>query len=206
MAETSPLDIVRTVVDLRARVQAWRREGETVGLVPTMGVLHEGHLSLVRRSRAATTRTIATLFVNPKQFGPNEDFSVYPRDEASDAGKLADVGADLLFAPGIEEMYPAGSVTQVSVPQIGDVLEGEFRPGFFTGVATVVTKLLLQSLPDVAVFGEKDFQQLQVIRRLVADLDIPARIEGGPTVREEDGLAMSSRNAYLSEDQRRMAP
>ena len=204
--EKTALDIVRTVNELRARIHVWRANGESVGLVPTMGALHEGHLSLVRRSQAVVSRTVVSLFVNPKQFAPSEDFSIYPRDEAGDAAKLAAEGADLLFAPNIEEMYPAGSVTQVSVPGIGDILEGEFRPGFFTGVATIVTKLLLQSLPDVAVFGEKDYQQLQVIKRITVDLDIPVRIEGAPTVREENGLAKSSRNAYLSPEEQNIAP
>jgi pantoate--beta-alanine ligase len=206
MSDKTVVETVRTVKDLRARVKAWRQAGETVGLVPTMGALHEGHLSLVRQSRAVTDHTITTLFVNPKQFGENEDFSVYPRDETADAIKLADEGADLLFAPEAVEMYPRGSVTEVHVPGIGDLLEGEFRPGFFTGVATVVSKLLLQALPDVAIFGEKDYQQLQVIIRMAADMDIPVRIEGAPTVREADGLAMSSRNEYLSAEERKQAP
>ena len=206
MLKKTALDTVRTVADLRARISAWRANGESVGLVPTMGALHEGHLSLVRRSQAMVSRTVVSVFVNPKQFAPTEDFSVYPRDEAGDAVKLAAQGADLLFAPNVEQMYPAGSVTQISVPGIGDILEGEFRPGFFTGVATIVTKLLLQSLPDIAVFGEKDYQQLQVIKRMTADLDIPVRIEGAPTVREENGLAKSSRNTYLSPEEQGIAP
>ena len=200
------LEIVRTVADLRNRVASWRAEGETVGLVPTMGALHEGHLSLVRLSMQATSRTVATLFVNPKQFAPTEDLAVYPRDEAADAALLEGQGAHLLFAPGAGEIYPAGHATRVSVAGIGDLLEGEHRPGFFDGVATVVTKLLLQALPDVAFFGEKDYQQLQVIRRLSEDLNIPVRIEGGATVREPDGLAMSSRNAYLTATERAAAP
>jgi pantoate--beta-alanine ligase len=206
MPADSNLDVVRSIADLRARVRQWRGAGERVGLVPTMGALHEGHLSLVRRSRAMTTRTCVTLFVNPTQFGPNEDLAVYPRTEEADAAMLAAEGADLLFAPAVAEMYPAESVTRVSVPGIGDLLEGEFRPGFFTGVATIVAKLLIQALPDVALFGEKDYQQLQVIKRMTRDLDIPAEIEGVPTVREADGLALSSRNAYLTPDERRAAP
>ena len=200
------IEIVRTVEDLRARVDAWRADGLRVGLVPTMGALHEGHLSLVRQSKAATDRTVVTLFVNPRQFGPNEDLDVYPRTEERDAALLTEEGADLLFAPGVDVMYPDGAVTVVSVPGLGDILEGEFRPGFFDGVATIVTKLLLQARAHVAFFGEKDYQQLQVIRRLAADLDIDVQIEAGETVRETDGLALSSRNVYLSEAERASAP
>jgi pantoate--beta-alanine ligase len=200
------IETVRTVAALRERLREWRAAGDTIGLVPTMGALHDGHLSLVRRSLAATARTVVTLFVNPKQFGPNEDFARYPRGEARDANLLTDAGAHLLFAPGADEMYPPGHATTVSIGLLGDILEGEFRPGFFVGVATVVTKLFLQALPDQAFFGEKDYQQLQVIKRLVRDLDIPVRIVGCPTVREADGLALSSRNAYLSPDERAIAP
>ncbi len=206
MTEVSRIEVVRNVAGLRARVAEWRAAGETVGLVPTMGALHDGHLSLVRMARKEASRVCVTLFVNPKQFNPNEDLAAYPRDEAGDVAKLAGEGTHLLFAPTVEEMYPQGSATQVAVPGIGDVLEGSFRPGFFTGVATVVAKLLLQALPDVAVFGEKDYQQLQVIKRMVADLDIPVAVCGAPTVREADGLAMSSRNAYLTAEQRAVAP
>jgi pantoate--beta-alanine ligase len=193
---------VRTVAELRARVAAWRAAGEKVALVPTMGALHEGHLSLVRLAKREASRVVATIFVNPRQFGPKEDFSSYPRTEETDRAKLAGEKVDLLFAPATEEMYPAGSATTVSVSGLGDRLEGEARPGFFSGVATIVTKLLLQAAPDVAIFGEKDYQQLLVIRRLVKDLDIPVRIVGGATVREADGLALSSRNAYLSAAER----
>lgn len=200
------ITVVRTVAELRTRVRAWRDAGETVALVPTMGALHAGHLQLVRHAQSIARRAVVSLFVNPTQFGPNEDFAVYPRDEDGDCSKLAGLGCDLLFAPGVDEMYPPNSLTRISVPSLGDLLEGEYRPGFFTGVATVVCKLLLQALPDVAVFGEKDYQQLLVIRRMVTDLWIPARIEGAPTVREPDGLALSSRNAYLSADERRVAP
>jgi pantoate--beta-alanine ligase len=171
-----------------------------------MGALHDGHLSLVRSSVSKTDRTCATLFVNPKQFNPNEDLATYPRDEAGDIAKLEAEGACLLFAPSVEEMYPAGFATQVAVSGIGDELEGAHRPGFFTGVATVVAKLLLQALPDAAFFGEKDFQQLLVIRRMVTDLNIPVAIHGVETVREPDGLAMSSRNAYLTPEEREIAP
>lgn len=206
MPVSPAIEIVRTVADLRTRVTTWRAEGNRVGLVPTMGSLHEGHFSLVDASRAVTDRTCVTLFVNPKQFGPNEDYETYPRDEATDAMALADRGADLLYVPNIEEIYPENFVTSVSVPGIADRLEGAFRPGFFTGVATVVTKLLLQAAPDDAFFGEKDFQQLCVIRRLTADLNIPVKIHGCPILRESDGLALSSRNAYLSASERKAAP
>lgn len=200
------LETVRTVGDLRARVSAWRESGERIGLVPTMGALHAGHMSLVEASAGACARTVTTLFVNPKQFGPNEDFAVYPRDENRDRQMLADAGVDLLFAPGVEEMYPEGHSTSVSVGPLGEGLEGAHRPGFFTGVATIVSKLLIQAQADCAFFGEKDFQQLQVITRLARDLDIPTDIVGVPTIREADGLALSSRNAYLSETERAAAP
>lgn len=202
----APLDIVRTVAELRSRVAAWRAEGLRVGLIPTMGALHQGHLSLVHLALAQCDRVIASVFVNPTQFGPNEDFSAYPRQEATDARMLAGAGAHLLFAPTVAEMYPEGFATTISVTGITQGLCGDFRPGHFDGVATVVTKLLLQALPDLAVFGDKDFQQLQVIRRVVRDLDIPVTVVGAPTVRESDGLAMSSRNAYLTAEQRAAAP
>ncbi|MEK9673270.1 MAG: pantoate--beta-alanine ligase [Rhodospirillaceae bacterium] len=200
------METVRTITGLRARVTGWRRAGDRVGLVPTMGALHAGHVELVKNSVKACGRTVVTLFVNPAQFGPNEDFSVYPRDEARDAAMVEAEGADLLFAPDVAEVYPGGHSTKVHVGGLGDVLEGEFRPGFFTGVATVVTKLLLQALPDEAFFGEKDYQQLQIITRLARDLDIPSKITGIKTVREADGLALSSRNAYLTPDERAAAP
>jgi pantoate--beta-alanine ligase len=203
---TLPLPIVRTVAELRARVHAWRREGQTVGLVPTMGALHEGHLSLVRLARQEADRAVASIFVNPTQFAPGEDFEAYPRDEARDAELLASAGCDLLYAPSPAEMYPTGFSTQVTVSGVSAPLEGEKRPAHFQGVATVVTKLLLQAQPDVAVFGEKDYQQLQVIRRLATDLDVPVRIVGAPTARAEDGLALSSRNAYLTPEERKIAP
>lgn len=196
---------VHTVEDLRTEIRAWRQAGDTVGLVPTMGALHEGHLSLVRHARAKTMRTCVTVFVNPTQFGPNEDLDTYPRDEAGDAAQLTEEGVDLLFQPNPDEVYPPGFATSVQVEGLGDILEGEHRPGFFTGVATVVAKLLVQSLPDIAVFGEKDYQQLLVIKRLTRDLDIPVRIEAAPIVREDDGLALSSRNAYLTPEERAIA-
>lgn len=196
---------VRTVPDLRSRIAEWRGQGLRVALVPTMGALHEGHLKLVRRGRELADRVVTSLFVNPTQFGPNEDFSRYPRDEAGDAAKLAGAGCDLLYAPGLDQIYPPGFSTSIDVGPVTRRWEGEFRPGHFNGVATVVTKLLLQAMPDVACFGEKDYQQLQTIRRLVADLDIPVTIEGVPTEREADGLALSSRNAYLTPGQRQQA-
>lgn len=202
----SSLSVIRTVAELRERVAAWRLAGESIGLVPTMGALHEGHMTLVEASKASCKRTVATLFVNPKQFGPNEDFAVYPRDEERDRSMLEEAGVDVLFAPGVDEMYPKGHSTKVDVGPLGEALEGLHRPGFFVGVATVVSKLLNQAHADRAFFGEKDFQQLQVITRLARDLDIPTAIKGVPTVREEYGLALSSRNAYLSEAEREVAP
>ena len=205
VAAGAKIPVVRTVADLRGVVAGWRAAGATVGLVPTMGALHEGHMALVRRAQGECARTIVTLFVNPTQFAAGEDFERYPRDEAEDRAKLAAVGADLLFAPEVGEMYPEGSATTVTVARLTEHLCGPFRPGHFAGVATVVAKLLLQSLPDAAYFGEKDYQQLLVIRRLARDLDIPVRIEGVPTVRDADGLALSSRNHYLSARERAIA-
>jgi pantoate--beta-alanine ligase len=205
MASATGLDIVRSVVALRARVGEWRLEGGTVGLVPTMGALHEGHIALVRRARALCDHVVASIFVNPTQFGPNEDFARYPRDEAADARQLVAGGCELLFAPDVSEMYPPGFSTAITTGAIADGLCGPFRPGHFAGVATVVAKLLLQALPDIACFGEKDYQQLQVIKHMVRDLDLPVRIEGVPTVREADGLALSSRNRYLTPDERARA-
>lgn len=199
------LSVVRRVADLRAVLAEWRRAGETIGLVPTMGALHDGHLSLVAAAKRDNNRAVATIFVNPKQFGPHEDLVAYPRDEVADRAKLASAKCDLLFAPDVGEMYPDGFATGVTVVGITDHLDGIARPGHFAGVATVVTKLLLQALPTRAYFGEKDFQQLQVIRRLARDLDIPVEIVGVPTMREVDGLAMSSRNRYLSRYERSIA-
>ncbi|MEZ5996371.1 MAG: pantoate--beta-alanine ligase [Hyphomonadaceae bacterium] len=199
------LSAVRDAPSLRSAVAAWRASGKRVGLVPTMGALHEGHLSLVRAAKTTCDRVVASLFVNPRQFAPHEDFERYPRDEAGDSALLATAGCDLLYAPDRAAMYPEGFATNVIVSDVSTPLEGEFRPHFFGGVATVVAKLLLQALPDAAFFGEKDYQQLQVIRRMVRDLDIPAEIVGCPTIREPDGLAMSSRNAYLTAGERRIA-
>lgn len=204
MTAPSP-KIVRTVAELRAQVSAWKAAGERVALVPTMGALHEGHLSLIQLGQTMARRTVASVFVNPKQFAPHEDFDSYPRGEARDAELLAGVGCDLMFAPNVDEMYAPGFSTTVNLTGVSEPLEGAARPQFFGGVATVVTKLLLQSQADVAIFGEKDYQQLQVIKRVVKDLDIPVEIVGAPTARAEDGLALSSRNAYLSPEERAAA-
>ncbi len=204
--ETDLIAAVRSVVELRQALAAWREAGQSVALIPTMGALHAGHLALVARGKALCGRVVASIFVNPAQFGSGEDLSRYPRDEEGDRRKLGPAGCDLAYLPAAAEMYPAGFSTTISPGPLGDMLEGRFRPGHFSGVATVVTKLLLQAAPDVACFGEKDYQQLQIIRRLVRDLDIPVRIEAVETVREADGLALSSRNAYLTPDQRRRAP
>jgi pantoate--beta-alanine ligase len=197
---------VRTKSELRAQVRAWRTQGETVALVPTMGALHDGHLSLVQLAKARASRVVASLFVNPTQFSPHEDFEAYPRDESRDAILLANAGCDLLYAPSADEIYPPGFSTSVVVADVSAPMEGSVRPTHFIGVATVVSKLLIQCAPDVAVFGEKDYQQLQVIRRLATDLDLPVDIIGAPIVRDADGLALSSRNAYLTPSQRRIAP
>jgi pantoate--beta-alanine ligase len=198
--------IVRTVSDLRRTVAGWRAEGLSVGLVPTMGALHEGHLSLVRAGLARTDRVIVTLFVNPKQFNNPADLAAYPCTEAEDAAKLVTAGAHLLYAPDAEEIYPGGFSTTVWVAGASEDMEGRFRPGHFEGVATVVAKLFLQSGADLAFFGEKDFQQLQVVRRMALDLDIPIEVVACPTIRETDGLAMSSRNLRLSPAERALAP
>jgi pantoate--beta-alanine ligase len=203
---TAPLPIARTVHDLRAQVALWRGGGETVALVPTMGALHEGHLSLVRLGREKADRVVASLFVNPTQFAPNEDFEAYPRSEPKDAELLASAGCDLLYAPSASEIYPEGFSTTITVAGVSRPLDGQARPHHFAGVATVVAKLLLQAAPDFGVFGEKDYQQLQVIRRLVRDLDLAVGIVGAPTARADDGLALSSRNAYLTADERKRAP
>jgi len=196
------LPIARTIAELRTRISSWRQANLQIAMVPTMGALHAGHLSLVNEARRHADRVVVSIFVNPTQFGPGEDFARYPRDEAADALKLASVGTDLLYAPGTPEMYPAGAATTVSVAGVSEGLCADFRPTHFSGVATIVTKLLVQCLPDAAVFGEKDYQQLMVIRSLVRDLDLPVKVIGGMTLREADGLAMSSRNAYLSNDER----
>ena len=200
------LPAYRTKSALRAQVAAWRQAGLRVALVPTMGALHRGHLTLVEVAKSMADKVLVSIFVNPTQFGPNEDFAAYPRQEAEDFANLQSVGTDGVFAPAVEEMYPYGFATNVSVKGLTTSLEGAYRPGHFDGVATVVSKLLIQCGPDIALFGEKDYQQLQVIKRMVRDLDIPVAIQGVETVREADGLAMSSRNAYLSAEQRAIAP
>ena len=196
---------IRTLAELRAHVANARSLDRTIGLVPTMGVFHDGHLALMRAAGEACDEVVVSLFVNPSQFNDPADLEKYPRDEAADAAAAAEAGVDVLFAPPVEEVYPAGFSTSVTVEGLGDTLEGEHRPGHFTGVATVVTKLLNMVTPDVAYFGQKDAQQAALIRKLVRDLDIPARIEVLPTVREPDGLAMSSRNRRLRPAQREQA-
>lgn len=199
--------IARTVDELRLHTDAWRALKRTVALVPTMGALHAGHLSLVETAREHADEVVVSVFVNPRQFGEGEDFDRYPRDPEGDAEKLRQAGVDLMYLPEVEEMYPPGFATSVRVDGPANAgLEDAFRPGHFEGVATVVAKLLLQSGCHVAVFGEKDYQQLLVVRRMVRDLDIPAKIVAAPTLREADGLAMSSRNAYLSRADRQVAP
>jgi pantoate--beta-alanine ligase len=199
-------ETVATIAALRTRIAAWRSEGLHIGLVPTMGALHEGHLSLVREARARADRVIVSVFVNPTQFAPHEDFDRYPRKLDDDRDMLAGTGvAPLIFAPCVEEMYPQGFATRIEIagPALG--LETDFRPHFFAGVATVVAKLLLAAMPDLALFGEKDYQQLLVVRRLARDLGLPVEVAGGAIVREADGLAMSSRNTYLKPAEREVA-
>lgn len=198
--------IIRTRAELRAIVAGWRAEKARIAVVPTMGALHEGHLSLVRAALERADRVIVTLFVNPKQFNNPADLAAYPRTENDDAAKLAPLGAHLLYAPYPEEIYPIGFATTVSVSGVSEGLCGAGRPGHFDGVATVVAKLFLQTGADIALFGEKDFQQLHVVRRMARDLDLPIEIIGCPTVREPDGLALSSRNVRLSAEERAIAP
>lgn len=198
--------IVRTIAELRTIAAGWRRSGASIAVLPTMGALHEGHFSLVRAALQKAERVIVTLFVNPKQFNSPADLAAYPRTENQDVAKLVPLGAHLLYVPDAEEMYPAGFATTVSVSGISEGLCGAFRPGHFDGVATVVAKLFLQTGADFAFFGEKDFQQLQLVRRMVRDLDIPITVVPCPTVREADGLALSSRNARLSPAERAIAP
>lgn len=195
-----------TVLSLRDQVSAWREAGDTIGLVPTMGALHEGHLDLVRLAKARFDRAVVSIFVNPTQFAPHEDFDRYPRTVDADAQKLAHVSADLIYAPSASEMYPAGFATRIVPAGAAEGLETDFRPHFFAGVATVCCKLFTQAAPDAAIFGEKDYQQLCVIRQLVRDLNLPLAIIGAPTKRDADGLALSSRNVYLTADERHMAP
>lgn len=203
--EENGLEIISSIGALRDVLRSRRRSGPRIGLVPTMGYLHDGHLTLVRNARAACDVTVVSIFVNPLQFGENEDLAQYPRDMARDANLLEQEGVDFLFAPEVSDMYPRPMETVVDVPSLGGRLEGEVRPGHFAGVATVVTKLFNIVQPDMAFFGEKDFQQLQIIRRMVEDLAQPVEVVGIETVREKDGLAMSSRNTYLSAEERRAA-
>lgn len=204
MPETMP-EIITTIAALKSYMAARRAAGKTIGFVPTMGALHEGHLTLARTALANCDECIVSIFVNPKQFAPHEDFDRYPRQIATDAALLATIGVQAVFAPSVEVMYPDNFQTTVAVGDIAKPLEGEFRPHFFAGVATVVTRLLLLVGADKAFFGEKDYQQLQVIKTLQRDLAIPTDIIGVPTIREESGLALSSRNAYLSDEQREKA-
>jgi len=200
---------MQTITDpkkLQAQCLAWRREGLTIGLVPTMGYFHEGHLALMDRARPDCDKLIVTLFVNPTQFGENEDLDKYPHDFEGDSAKAESHGSDLLFAPEKTAMYDGAHATWVDVPELGRHLCGASRPGHFKGVCTVVTKLFMLSQPDIAVFGQKDWQQLAIIRRMVRDLNIPVKVIGHPIIREPDGLAMSSRNAYLTVEERNAAP
>jgi pantoate--beta-alanine ligase len=202
------MDIYSRIEELRATVRGWRRDGQVIGFVPTMGNLHDGHLSLIDMARQRADRVVASIFVNPLQFGEGEDFSSYPRTEERDRRLLEDNGCDGLFMPAVKELYPEGGmpVTIVEVPELSNILCGAHRPGHFRGVTTVVAKLFNLVEPDLAVFGEKDYQQLVVIRRMVEDLCFPVEIVPAPTGREPDGLAMSSRNQYLTESERRTAP
>ena len=201
------MQIVHSIAQLRAIIRNYRLAGDTIGLVPTMGNLHEGHLDLVKRLEVESTRKVVSIFVNPTQFEKQDDLDKYPRTMEEDLAKLEALGVDLVFSPEPDEMYPQGRlVTQVDIPEISCLLEGSSRPGHFRGVATVVTKLFNSVAPDVAVFGQKDFQQLMLIRQMVADLDMPIQIIAAPTMRENDGLAMSSRNNRLTAEQRQLAP
>lgn len=202
---TNP-NIERGVSGLRATVAAWRRDGRKVALVPTMGALHAGHLKLVRRAAEVADRVVVSIFVNPGQFAPHEDFARYPRDEASDLAKLASEKCDLVWAPTVAEMYPEGFATRIAPAGAAQGLESDFRPHFFGGVTTVCAKLFGAVTPDVAIFGEKDYQQLCVVQQMVRDLNMPLDIVGVPTEREADHLALSSRNVYLSAEERRIAP
>lgn len=198
--------VVSTVRDLRLLTAEWRRAGKTIALVPTMGALHPGHISLVNEAKQSVDKVVVSIFVNPTQFAPHEDLARYPRDEAGDRAKLTGAKADAIWSPSVEEMYPAGFSTSVKAGSAAADLEGAFRPHHFDGVATVCAKLFNQVTPDVAIFGEKDYQQLSVLRQLVDDLNMPLKLIAAPTVREKDGLALSSRNAYLSDKERAIAP
>lgn len=206
MIKETAVQRVTTIDSIRTAVKELRRHGGSIGLVPTMGALHEGHLSLVRKAKRENSTVIVSIFVNPSQFGPNEDFDRYPRDIEKDSDLVREAGGDIVFAPAVNEMYPAGFSSFVTVDGISSVLEGKFRPTHFRGVATVVVKLFNIVQPDVAYFGQKDAQQCALIKKMADDLNIPVRIVIGETVRESDGLAMSSRNVYLNPDQRSSAP
>ena len=205
---STSIAVADTVEHTRETVRHWKMAGEKIAFVPTMGNLHDGHLALVKAANESGMRTVVSIFVNPMQFGENEDFGAYPRTFEEDINKLSDIHVDLVFAPGPDEIYPhgTGDATTVNVCGLSDIIEGESRPGFFAGVATVVTKLFNIIEPDAAYFGEKDYQQLLVVRKLVQDLSLPIDIRSVATVREADGLAMSSRNAYLDAEQRNTAP
>lgn len=196
---------LRTLKDLRLALAPHRREGQRIGFIPTMGALHEGHISLVRLAAQRSEISVVSIFVNPTQFAPGEDLDTYPRTEEADIARLTQAGVDYVYLPTVEEIYPGGSLTNVRVEEMSDLLDGVYRPHFFYGVATVVARLFIHVQPDVAVFGEKDYQQLQIIRRMVRDLGFPIDVIGGPTVRDADGLAQSSRNAYLSAEERERA-
>ncbi|HEY4367354.1 MAG TPA: pantoate--beta-alanine ligase [Steroidobacteraceae bacterium] len=202
------MQIITRLDELRSRIAQWRRSGERIAFVPTMGNLHAGHGNLVRQAAQFADRVVVSIFVNPLQFGPNEDFAAYPRTPDEDRRMLEQLNVDLLFIPEVDDMYPRGqaATARVQVPDLDSILCGAFRPGHFTGVATIVTKLLNLVQPDMALFGEKDFQQLMIIRRATTDLCMPIQIVGVPTMREPDGLAMSSRNRYLTPEQRALAP
>ena len=206
--ETPIMETVSSLADLRALVGRWKQAGYSIALVPTMGNLHDGHISLLHHARECADRTVVSIFVNPIQFGQGEDYEKYPSTLADDKNKLEKYGLDLLFTPDLGQLYPGGTDTdtRINVPELSNILCGEFRPGHFSGVATVVTKLLSNVQPDAALFGEKDYQQLLVLKRMARDLCLPVEIVGLPIVREADGLAMSSRNAYLAPEERRRAP
>jgi pantoate--beta-alanine ligase len=199
--------VVKTIKALRAELAGWRRRKSSIALVPTMGALHAGHISLVTLARKSARKVVVSIFVNPTQFGPNEDFSRYPRTIEADLDKLAAAGADLVFMPGAKEIYPEGFSTMLTPSGPAAVgLDDKFRPGHFAGVATVVAKLFTSVMPDIAIFGDKDYQQLQVIKNMARDLHLPVKVIGAPIVREKDGLALSSRNVYLSPEDRAAAP
>lgn len=206
LTQDKPMQLIHALTELRSVIASWRREGHRIAFVPTMGALHAGHLTLVEQARQSGAKVVVSVFVNPLQFAPNEDFSRYPRTLPTDADKLRGAAADLLYAPEVSTIYPEGFATTVQVNELGNVLCGSHRPGHFDGVTTVVAKLFNQVQPDTAYFGEKDFQQLTIIRRMARDMDFSLHITGVPTVREADGLALSSRNQYLGDEERRLAP